>query len=165
MIDAISVIGSIASILGAIWAWKEAKKSKTSAELAQRIKDQLIGHRKTSELAELQALLSTAQKKFTKYGASNPKALAGIDHHADSESLLSFMHTLKSYNEYFEGEHENVADKFYDDIEKTLQLFRTSSSINNITEHGNSILNKLANFSPILKREFTSKKESVVTGA
>lgn len=163
MIDAISIIGSIASILGALWAWKEAKKSKTAADLAQRIKNQLIGHRKTSELSELQALLSTAQKKFTKYGTSNPKALAGIDHHADSDSLLSFMHTLKSYNEYFEGENENVADRFYDDVNKALQLFRKTNSTNSISEHGNSILNKLVNFSPILKREFTSKKESVVS--
>lgn len=160
--DILTIVGTIASLLGAWWSWSEAKKSAASASVASKIKMQLINHRKTSELAELQALLATAQKLLTKYAASKPASLAGIDHHADSESIISFMHKLKTYNEYFYQIEENIADTIYNKIDSDLQKFQSSILIDDISLHGRSMLNTIVNFSPILKREFTDKREETV---
>lgn len=160
--DFITIIGTLASFYGAYLAWQEAKKAKTSAELAKRAKEQLINHRKTSELSELQVLLSAAEKSLTKYKTANPTSLVGSSHHSDSEPIVAFMSKLKAYNEYFFNLDGNVADKAYKDIDSELISFRNANDIHKISHHGITMLNIIVNFAPILKREFTEKKEHTV---
>ena len=162
MSELISWIGSICSIFGAIYAVKQANIAKKAADFAQSIKRQLINHRKTSELSELQALLSTAQKAFTKYGSSSPKGLAGIAHNSDAEVVLDFIHKLKSFRDYFADHFNNAADETYAEINLELIEFRRAASGAKISEHGSNILNSIVSFSPNLKRELTEQKESTV---
>lgn len=162
MSELINWVGSICSILGAIYALRQANIAKKAADLAQSIKRQLINHRKTSELSELQALLSTAQKAFTKYGSSSPKSLVGIAHNVDAEVVIDFIHRLKSFRDYFADHLTNAADETYDEINLELVEFRKASSGVKISEHGSNILNSIVSFSPNLKRELTDQKESTV---
>lgn len=162
MSEIVNWIGSICSILGAIYALRQANVAKKAANLAQSIKHQLISHRKTSELSELQALLNAAQKAFNKYGSSNPKGLAGISHNLDAEVVLDFINKLKSFRDYFSDHSTNVADETYNEIYLELIEFRKASSGKKISEHGSNILNIVVGFSPNLKRELTDQKESIV---
>lgn len=162
MSELVSWIGSICSIIGAGYAVKQANIATSAAELAQSIKKQLINHRKTSELAELQALLNTAQKAFTKYGASSPSVLAGIAHNSDAEVALDFIHKLKSFRDYFADHFSNAADDTYAEINDELVAFKKAKTGVKISEHGANILTSIASFSPNLKRELTEQKESSV---
>ena len=162
MSELVSWIGSICSIIGAGYAVKQANIATSAAELAQSIKKQLINHRKTSELAELQALLNTAQKAFTKYGASSPSVLVGIAHNSDAEVALDFIHKLKSFRDYFADHFSNAADDTYAEINDELVAFKKAKSGAKISEHGANILTSIASFSPNLKRELTEQKESAV---
>ncbi|WP_430737753.1 hypothetical protein [Psychrobacter sp. VH5] len=162
MSEIVNWIGSICSILGAIYALRQANVAKKAANLAQSIKHQLISHRKTSELSELQALLNAAQKAFNKYGSSNPKGLAGISHNLDAEVVLDFINKLKSFRDYFSDDSTNVADETYNEIYLELIEFKKASSVKKISEHGSNILNIVVGFSPNLKRELTDQKESIV---
>ena len=162
MSEFISWAGSICSILGAMYALRQAGVANKAADLAETIKRQLVNHRKTSELAELQALLGTAQKAFTKYGSSNPKALAGVAHNLDAEAVLEFIHKLKSFREYFSDPFSNTADDTYKEINDELVEFRKNSSTAEISVNGSNILNSIVSFSPYLKRELTEQKESIV---
>lgn len=162
MSEIINWLGSFCSILGAIYALRQANIAKKAASLAQSIKQQLISHRKTSELSELQALLSTAQKAFTKYGSSSPRGLVGIAHNADAEVVLDFIHKLKSFRGYFVDQLTNAADETYTEINLELVEFRKASSGAKISEHGSNILNSIVSFSPNLKSELTDQKESTV---
>ena len=162
MSEIVSWLGSVCSILGAVYAMRQAFLAEKAADLAQSIKRQLVNHRKTSELAELQALLGTAQKAFSKYGSSNPKALAGVAHNSDAEVALDFIHRLKSFREYFADHFSNAADNTYKEINTELVEFRKASSGAKISEHGSNILNSIVGFSPNLKRELTEQKESTV---
>lgn len=162
MSEIINWIGSVCSILGAIYAARQANIAKNAANLAQSIKHQLINHRKTSELSELQALMNAAQKAFTKYGSSNPKGLAGISHNSDAEVVLDFIHKLKSFRDYFSDHSTNAADETYNEINLELIEFRKAISGKKISEHGSNILNSVVGFSPNLKRELTDQKENIV---
>ena len=162
MSELINWVGSICSILGAIYALRQANVAKKAADVAQSIKRQLINQRKTSELSELQALLSTAQKAFTKYGSSSPKSLVGIAHNVDAEVVIDFIHRLKSFRDYFADHSTNAADETYNEINSELIEFRKASSGAKISEHGSNILNSVVSFSPNLKRELTDQKESTV---
>lgn len=159
MSDYVNWVGSICSILGAVYAVYQAGIAKSAAQLAESIKKQLINHRKTSELAELQVFLNSAQKAFTKYGASSPSGLAGINHNADAEVALDFINKLKSFREYFTDHFNNAADDTYDEINDELAAFREAKSGAKISEHGANILTGITSFSPHLKRELTDQKE------
>lgn len=162
MSEIINWIGSFCSIAGAIYALRQASIAKNAANLAQSIKQQLISHRKTSELSELQALLITAQKSFTKYGSANPRGLAGIAHNTDAEVVLDFIHKLKSFRDYFADQSTNAADDTYTEINLELVEFRKASSGAKISEHGSNILNSIVSFSPNLRSQLTDQKESTI---
>lgn len=160
--DTLSIIRSIASIFGAIWAWKEARSSNKSANTSKKIKEQLISHRQTSELVELQSLLNTALLSFKKYGVSNSTSLTGINHNSDAQLSMDFIHKLKEFREYFESKSGNEADNLFDEINDELAKFKNVESSQEISTYGTSILNSLVSFAPLLKREATLQKEKTV---
>jgi len=162
MSDVINWLGSICSILGAGYALRQAGVAKSAANLAESIRNQLINQRKTSELAELQVLLKSAQNAFNKYGASNPSLLKGIDHNSDAQVVLDFINKLKALRDYFSDDFDNAADQTYDDINSNLAKFRTTTATLKISQLGSSILTSITGFSPNLQRELNVHKETIV---
>lgn len=158
----LTVVGTLASFYGARIAWKQAGISKSAAELAGRIKEQLINHRRTSELSELQVHIESTKRTFLKYGSAKPSSLTGINHSADAEVALEFIHKLKSLRDYFSAPEGNAADDAFDEINAELGKFKSAKNSKEISDVGESILNKVVMFSPILKKELTEQKETSV---
>ncbi len=158
----LTVVGTLASFYGARIAWKQAGISKSAAELAGRIKEQLINHRRTSELSELQVHIESTKRTFLKYGSAKPSSLTGINHSADAEVALEFIHKLKSLRDYFSAPEGNAADDAFDEINAELGKFKSAKNSKEISGVGESILNKVVMFSPILKKELTEQKETSV---
>jgi hypothetical protein len=159
MSDALNWIGSVCSILGAVYACYQASISKSAAEISMSIKNQLINHRKTSELSELQTLLRAAQNAFNKYASSNPSSLKGIDHNSDAQVVLEFINKLKASRDYFADHFDNAADKTYDEINSNLALFRATIASSEVSTIGAEILTSITGFSPSLQRELNAHKE------
>ena len=159
MSDTLNWIGSVCSILGAAYACYQANISKSAAELSQTIKNQLINHRKTSELAGLEVMLRSAQNAFSKYASSNPSSLRGIDHTSDAQVVLEFINKLKALREYFADQSDNAADKAYDEINENLTKFKANSSPAKLSSIGSEILTSITGFSPSLQRELNVHKE------
>lgn len=158
----LTVVGTLASFYGARIAWKQAGISKSAAELAGRIKGQLINHRRTSELSELQVHIESTKRTFLKYGSAKPSSLTGINHSADAEVALEFIHKLKSLRDYFSAPEGNAADDAFDEINAELGKFKSAKNSKEISDVGESILNKVVMFSPVLKKELTEQKEASV---
>ncbi|RJP91502.1 MAG: hypothetical protein C4518_07940 [Desulfobacteraceae bacterium] len=158
----LSFVGTLASFYGAWVAWKQAGISKSAAELAGRIKEQLINHRRTSELSELQVHIESTKRTFLKYGSAKPSSLTGINHSADAEVALEFIHKLKSLRDYFSAPEGNAADDAFDEIGAELDRFKSAKNSKDISDIGGSILNKVVMFSPVLKKELTEQKETSV---
>ena len=80
IIDIISVIGSIASVGAAIWAYVEAKKSINAASKAEEFKNEIIYLRKTVEVSQVYAETKRLLNVVSKVGPSfNPSVFAGIN--------------------------------------------------------------------------------------
>lgn len=158
----LTIVGTLASFYGAWIAWKQAGISKSAAELAGRIKEQLISHRRTSELSELQAHIEATKRTFLKYGSAEPSSLTGINHRADAETALEFIHKLKSLRDYFSTPEGNAADDAFGEINKELGRFKSAKDSKDVSDIGESILNKVVMFSPILKKRFTEQKETSI---
>jgi len=155
----LTIVGTLASFYGAWVAWKQAGVSKSAAESAIRIKEQLINHRKTSELSELQVYIDSTKRTFLKYGSSKPSSLVGINQSADAQVALEFIHKLKSLRDYFYDLEGNVADDAFDQINVELGKFKSARSSKDISDIGEAILNYVVMFSPILQKELTKQKE------
>ena len=158
----LTVVGTFASFYGAWIAYKQAGISKSAAQLANRIKTQLMNHRKTSELSELQVHIESTKRTFLKYGSAKPSSLTGINHSADAEVAFEFIHKLKSLRDYFSASEGNAADDTFNEINVELGKFKAANSLIQISNIGESILNKVVMFSPILKKELTEQKETSI---
>jgi hypothetical protein len=158
----LSGLGSLASIAGAVYACKQAGISKTAAELAQNIKNQLINNRKTSELTELQILLDSAQKAFLKYASTQHTSLVGNDKIADAHKALDFISKLKAFRDYFNSDSGNAADKTYTAINTEVTNFKNATNNPDTVTYGTNIHTRITSFSPLLNKKLTGQKESTI---
>jgi hypothetical protein len=55
MDSTLSILGSIASIAGAIWAFREALKSANAATKAELLRDEIVHRRKLLEVSQVYA--------------------------------------------------------------------------------------------------------------
>ena len=156
----LTIVGTLASFYGAWIAWKQAGVSKLAAESAIKIREQLINHRRTSELSELQVYIESTKRTFLKYGSSKPSSLVGINQSADTQVALEFIHKLKSLRDYFFDLERNVADDAFDQINEELRKFKSAKSSKDISDIGGNILTNIVMFSPILQKEITKQKET-----
>lgn len=92
VIVVLTILGTVASIIGAIIAIHQAYKSKQSADKAESVRLQLIHQRKTSELAALDATCRKAHKSMEKYGpAATTFSLEGISQGAGAGDVQEFI--------------------------------------------------------------------------
>ncbi|MDC5842197.1 hypothetical protein OPW33_22990 [Vibrio europaeus] len=89
--DLISVLGSVASLWGAWFAWTQAKESKLAASVAERIKNQLTHHRDIENISKLEPLSKVAISKMRKYSVSRGEDSAGFSPHFDADHVQEYI--------------------------------------------------------------------------
>lgn len=160
--DWLSVGGSVASICGAIWAWKEAGKSSKSATKAEQIKTQMINQRKTSELSELKPLVLDATESVKKYSTTRVSSLIGADESSkeiEAAKIQTLLSKIIEFSDYFP---ENFANDFYETSHKSLQFFLAANSPKESKKHGMALHKQMVDFSSILRKNLTEKKETTI---
>ncbi|MFK8069035.1 MAG: hypothetical protein AB8D52_12390 [Gammaproteobacteria bacterium] len=157
----ISVIGSLASIAAALWAWQQARLSNDAADRSESIKEQLINHKKTSDLVELETLLNATRRTFTKYGSENSDNLLGFNQNEDAKTALEFIHKLITLRDYFFSPEGNTAEETFDKINHQIDAFKNAKDSAEISVHGKLILNSIVIFSPYINRELAEQREQV----
>ena len=79
----LSILGSLASIGGTIWAYVQARRSKTFAEQAKPVRDVLVERRKTIEVSKVNSETARIFRLVSKVGptctSTSVKAKAGTD--------------------------------------------------------------------------------------
>lgn len=152
MMDWWTIIGTLASSLGAVIAIWQAAKAKKSAEEAERIKNQIVRHRATSELSQLQALCRKAQNAMVKYGpASSSSSLQGVDRGKDAQEVQEFILFVKEHREYFGQTSKNQADILCDSINVLLNDFTEETLPLKQKELGTKILRRISDFTSVIK--------------
>jgi hypothetical protein len=160
--DAMTLIFGIASIVGAGVSIWQACVSKNAAQIATAAKAQIVHHRKTSELTELQALCRNAQKSMEKYGhGSSPASLKGVSQSRDAVDVQDFLQKLIEYRSCFGSKNPNDADEFVEKMNPLLDEFARSTSKAQMRELGAEILTNISIMFSIIKKPLDSKKETV----
>ena len=158
----LTVIGTVASIIGAWVSVKYASKASDAAKEAKRIKSQLIDQRKVSELTKLQVSCKRAQNSMAKYGpASTQAGLAGNSTANDSRDVQDFILLLKENRSHFGNKTPNEADDFCSVLTPLLDSFAQSSAPNDQRDNGKQIVIHLSSFAAAIKTRLDSKREAV----
>lgn len=71
----LSVVGSIASIFGAIWALLEAKKAAASADSAERVRQEMTNRRTLAEVAQIHAEIKRVLTLVARVGPTSTAPL------------------------------------------------------------------------------------------
>jgi F0F1-type ATP synthase alpha subunit len=158
----VTIVGTVASILGALVSFTQAAKSKSAADLAGNIKTQLISHKETSELTKVQSSCKTAQRAMAKYGpGSTPEGLIGVDKAADAATVQEFLSVLIEHRDYFGSVEPNKADDFHKQLSDFLDKFSLANDQNQAREHGKLIVMSLDRCSAEIKKSLDDSSQQV----
>ncbi|MBU2997341.1 hypothetical protein KO500_12915 [Cellulophaga baltica] len=156
----ISVIGSIASIFGAIYAIKSEKKARASAELAEDAKNQVLSKKRTTDLVEILHDSKRIQKVFVKYSTAQTQSiLKGSDFNEDARLLRDFISKINENRTLIKENSEVDSDRYYNDISKLLDSYCADNTIKNKQEQGKLIIIKLDDMIYKLRKSIDSRNE------
>jgi hypothetical protein len=158
----LTFLGTVASIVGAIFSFFQAKRSRNAAKEAKHVQKQLVHQRQTSELAQIQASCERAIKSMDRYGiASAPGSLQGVDPANEANDVQAFILVLKKNKAYFRGNAANEIDLFVAEVSQLLDTFAQSSEPGDLRKYGNQILMKLGDCAAVIKTRFESKRDKL----
>lgn len=158
----LSVIGSIASIGGAIWALVEARKSAHSATKAQRLRDELVHRREIVEVSQVHVETKRILATVSKIGpACDPEILRGINCVEIAHQVEEYVRFIVEQSSHFDDFFENKANELSDDLKDDIVMLSEAKNSLEKKEYGKSIYYKIQNFMPAAKQLSDEKKEKV----
>lgn len=159
----LTILGTLGSIIGAIIAIHQARQSKKSADKAEKVRSQLIHHRKTSELTKLETVCRKAQKSMEKYGpAATDISLEGISDGAGAEDVQEFILLLHESASLFGSTNSKEIDSHFSNLKISLENFVSSHSSDDIKKRGSDVLFKLNTMLAYIKNSLDAKREHTI---
>lgn len=152
--DILSIVGSVASLWGAWYAWNQAKKSEFSASLAEVIKKQLIHHRDIESISKLEPLSKISITKMRKYSVQRIDELSGVSPQTDADHVQEYINEIYALSDYFPDRKVEI---LYNKVNALIQKFVGTNKDDERKKLGNDIHNELVAFSLV----FNNKKLTV----
>lgn len=158
----ISVIGSIASIGAAIWAWVQADQASSSASKAERVKNEIIERRKIIEVSQVYTETSRILKVISKVGpSSNASTLRGVNCSHIATDIADYSRFINEHSSHFTELFKNKAKDLCLSIKDDIEDLAEAKTFKDKKNAGKNIYYKIDNFMPIVKSLSDDKKENV----
>jgi hypothetical protein len=160
MESVIAIIGSIASIGGAIWAFIEARKSINAANKAEKLRDELMHRRKIVEVSQVHSETSRILSVVSKVGPScNEKLLKGVNCADIAKEVEVYARFILEQSGHFSDFFDNMAKELCDDLKDDIEALSEAINFEDKKSHGKGIYYKIQNFMPAVKQLSDEKKE------
>ncbi len=161
----VSVIGSFASIAGAIWAYTEAKKAKLSASHAEKIKGEIVDRRKLVEVSQVHSETSRILKTVSAVGpACNPSIIRGVNCANIAKEVEEYCRFINEQNSHFTDFFDNKAQQLCEALKTDIELLSEAKTFEDKKSAGKSIYYLINDFMPVVKGLSDDKKENVKIG-
>lgn len=152
MENLLSIVGSIASIGAAIWAYYQAISAKKSASDAKRYRDELIKKRKIVEVSALQTETMRILKVVSKVGPScTEKNIRGIKSSDIAKEVEEFSRMLNTNKEHFTELFDNKAQVVCKKLEPLIESLSEATNFSSIKSTGKEIYYTINDFAPEVK--------------
>ena len=160
IIIVIGVLGSFASIFGAIVAIRAKNEAKSSAEIAESAKNEVLKKQKTTSLANLLFEAKKSQQTFGKYSiAQSNKSLIGVEFDKDSEALQNFIFNFNENRAVIEQTTEIETDATYTELNRLLTDFSAARATGDKKDLGKQIRLSLDDIIFKMKKSIDNRNE------
>jgi hypothetical protein len=158
----LAIIGSIASIASAIWAWYEARRALKAASRAEVVRDEIIQRRKLVEVFHVHTETQRILKVVSKVGpSSNPAQLRGVNCSSIASDIEEYSRFLNEQSTHFSRQFENSAKDLCTSLNADIEALAEAKSPEDKKSAGKNIYYKINGFMPVVKELADEKKEHV----
>lgn len=156
----LSIVGSIASIGGAIWAYFEARRSRTFAEQAKAVRDELVERRKVIEVSKVHSETTRILRLVSNVGPTcTPTSLKTIKCNEIAKEVEEYTRLLNEQSTHFTHMLDNQARKLCEDLKPDIEALAEAKDYESKKNAGKSIYYKIDDFMPLVKMVLDEKKE------
>lgn len=157
-----TIIGTIASILGALISIFEAFRSKRYANEIKKIRDSIVLKRETIEVSNIHQETKSILDRISRIGpSSNFQTLRGIRLNEITSHLEKFILLLIEQRNHFNISSENIAITTSDQLKPLLEELSKAKEPKEIQEKGKQVYYTILTFLPFAKELVDSKKEKI----
>lgn len=148
----LSIIGSVASIGAAIWAFFEARDARKSANQAEKFRNEIVERRALVEISMVHAETTRILKVISVVGpACNPKFLRGVNCAAIAKEVEEYARFINEQRSHFNDIFENRAIELCEDLIPDIEALSEAATFEKKKTAGKSIYYKINNFLPLVK--------------
>lgn len=156
----LSILGSLASIGGAIWAYFQARRSRTFAEQAKAIRDELVERRKVIEVSKVHAETTRILRLVSNVGPTcTPTSLKTVKCSEIAKEVEEYTRLLNEQGTHFTYMLDNQARKLCEDLKPDIEALAEANDFDSKKSAGKSIYYKIDDFMPLVKAVMDEKKE------
>lgn len=160
----LSILGSIASIGGAVWAWYHAVQASKSASKAELVKSEIIERRKIVEVSQVYRETTRVLSILSKVGPScNASTLRGVNCSHIATEVAEFSRFINEHSQYFSELFENKAKKLCKSIKDDIEKLAEAKDFDEKKNAGKTIYYKIDEFLPVVKSLSDERRENVAT--
>lgn len=160
--NGLSVVGSIASIGAAIWAFVEARKAMAAASKAETIKNEMIDRRQLVEASKIHSETERVISKVSQIGpASRVEVLSGINIDDILNEVQSFSTFIIAQSEQYDDNFKRTVKKLNKDLQTDIDKLSQSTLEYEYKQIGTKIFSALQGFLPTAKSLADGRRENV----
>lgn len=161
----ISIIGSLASIGGAAWAFFEARDASRSASRAERVRSEIVTRREMVELSQIHTETKRILGVVSRIGPSSSlNLLTGIDCSSIAKDVEEYCRLINEHSTHYSELFKNHALKLCGDLNDDITSLAEATQQHEKKEIGTRIYHKINSFLPVAKNLADEKKETIATG-
>lgn len=162
----ISIVGSIASIFGAIWAWQEATKSKEHASKAEKFRDELVHRKNIAEVSKLHIETSRILKLVSKVGPTCTKnGVRGVKGDEIAREVEEYTRFLNEHSIHFSDFFHNNAKELCGSLRPLLESLSEATDFEQKKNSGKQIYDLINGFLPEIKNLSDVKNNQILVTA
>ena len=156
----LSILGSIASIGGAIYAYHQAGQSRKYATEAEQLRDELVNRRKLVEVSQVHAETNRILKVVSRVGPTCvPSSIKGIHVASIAQEVEEYSRFLNAQSSHFSEFFSNRASELCATLKDDIETLSEASEFETIKATGKSIYYKINEFLPVVKSLTDEEKE------
>ncbi len=156
----LSILGSVASIGAAIWAYIEAKSASRHASDAEKFRDELIRRRSMVEVAQVHAETNSILKLVSRVGPTCTMAnVRGFDVNYIAQSVQEYSRFLIEHGSHFGQPFQNSAQYLCKELNDSIESLAVASTFEETKGAGKKIYYLINAFLPQVKQLADDKRE------
>lgn len=155
----LSIVGSIASIFGAIWAIVEARKAARSASAAERIHQELVDRRELAEVVQIHSEIKRVLSMVARVGPTSTSQLVkGLDCAGIAREVEALLAMLLERRGHFSEKYSDHVAKLRNDLKLDIEGLAEARVFDDKKRFGKSIYYKIESFTHVVKQLSDAKQ-------